>query len=500
MSNKQIYESKLYFIKEMIKRLSSAGLDVSELTGRLDKLNISNNNSNKAFKKDYTEYLTELNKIELELEKYELYFKINNNLNYIESYLKDTNNLNEFNFHLNLTIETLELSRKLRIELDKDYFEEGESLIKRTYRIAYEMMKLEMLVKNTQKIFSEVKEDEIYLFDSFIKEDISKLSDCPEDLESRMYEIRSNIGLKANYFDLSLIYILLKYLDNPVINRLKEHTNEVLKSIKDNWQDTSTISKELDEISQKMYPYSDNIKNRKKTINQKAISILITLGIIIGGAYGNYRLGKYFGKKHVYNKTTTSYSELTDEVTQKEEQVNAKFGFNDTTVITIYYPWEEVEKGPTRLVETYDLSNITLDDIYDYLAYDLSELSPSRRYVISSNYQSEKNKYQEEYREITIKTYEDTGQTVQKKGSIVLLEILYLIFILCLFLEISDDYVLILEPIIDILTELEKIDLEKSKLEKINEELKIKLKEEVCHFLIEEVTQVTIYLKMKEVA
>lgn len=495
MDEKLKVEGKLYQIKTMIDEIEAAGFNVSRLKRKLASISGQAENSNLGSSQVAIKSINmdELNELVEEIKKYDPYFRILNNCNHILEYLKTTENLDGLDYYRNLVIDNLKQVKSL----DYEYFEDGEQVISKVYEIAYHVIKIEIYLTGNSLILKHINQSDSYLIDRLIREDLEKIdlnSEKYQDINNKLYELRKFGGVNASFVNIELIGLIQKYIPNPLIGRIKNSIENETKSIQDN-QDT--ISKRLEEITE---IDSDTKYNRelinlsRKDIGKSLISLILTLSIISGGAYGVAKLSKKIGTARVYNETVTKYSELTDNISSYEEIIELYGGqvsYDEVAYVTLHTAWDTSGEEPTRSVIKYALRNVTLSSIYDYLVYDLSNAPVEDKKIIQDNYDIDKDKYQESYREVELHHYEDTGEKIPGGvGSIIGGEVIYTFLVLMLIVLIaSEGKILVVDDIQDIVDEIEdiidskkeshiKIKLLKKKLKELidiinqNEELK----------------------------
>lgn len=413
------FKKRLIIIKNKIKELNN-DIDVTKINNRLEEIINSSD--------EYHIKINKIKKLEKELTELDELIKLKIKLNYIKRYLNNTNNFYEFNYFKKMTIECID-TLKRNSKKDKEFIND-------IYRTIYEMIKLEYLVDNTSEIYSSLDKLQISMICIWIHEDIKSLPNI-------------NIDIKE---PLELIKIITKYQNNSTITRIKDDLDKTIQDIA--FQEYDTTDSEISSLLNERELIEIKKKGQKRIINQKLISILLTLGLITGGAYGNYQTAKHLSKNHVYIKTTTKYLGKEDKVITDTKERPYLLSHSDTTKIYVYEPTESLDRIK---IDKYDLSNIKLDSIYEYLNYNLNTYSPQTSILVGIDGMEEE--YNQKYIDVINTTYTDTGKIANNQYIILLVIIKYLIYIIGLYAIIYKHlrYKILITPLEEILKEINNI-------------------------------------------
>ncbi len=430
------YKSMVYKVKHMISEIKDMGFDTSKLESRLQKIindveEKSLSSSRKEIMKegflttDYLKATEELRSFEILLAPYKIYYEAINTCKYVLSKINSDNSLQEIKYYANLVIMAL---KKIRTS-NTMYFQDEEDVVKGVYEIAYNVIKMEIMITGSSDIYEYAKDNDIdlYFLDKYLKEDLKTINlDDPKysNIKTKLYNAKRN-GLDKGYFDIELIKMIVLYGDDTFKNNMVKRLNELEKEIYDNLEKLISELDSFDKLNDEYKEYKNTIKGYRKDASKKLISFLLVVSLVLGGGYGVFRLCKNGSTKKICDVKTTVYSEetgLIDTSTEKDT-IDGIFevSYYDEVTVTVYGPWEErMILKPVRNETQYNLSDINLETIYDYLEYDLSDEEPSSSRTISYN-EEEKDRYSEEFKEVEIKENIDLGQETLNKGTFALL-------------------------------------------------------------------------------
>lgn len=388
-----VFKSLVEELKIMINNISDIGIDTKKYKEKLNNIindvhsNVEEskekwgNNANMFLETDYYPGIKKLNRLKLELNEYNIYFKAVNTCKYLILELDDIENLKD-DEKINNYVETI---IELLIDIKNSniiYNKRKKTILKEVYDIVYKIIKLEIIKFGKSSVYEHVKDYDINTFflEKCVRKEIENLNlndEKYEEIQKKVYEINSD-GLTSNYFDIYLIKLLIKYSNNidlkeEIVNELKK----LKKEINDNVLNFKNGMLELNE--------SKNIlKKIKSKFIQAKISILINvLSFVIVIPTMFYYSGKSredikeIFVTEVYPKTVTTYSK--EYGLKAEVDYISSYSIDDNrTSILEYGNWVNIGNDYFRLVFKYDITDIKLENISDYLELDIDYILGSK--------------------------------------------------------------------------------------------------------------------------
>ena len=304
-------------------------------------------------------------------------------------------------------------------------------ILSKIYRIIYNFMKKEVLYTNETSLFDYFsdKNSSKQFIGNFMKEDFvilyAKFKKLVKDEFDDTYStalLNININNVEDYYSLDNLKLILRYEQNEkkykksIYGRLdyllKRYENN--KNMIDSYQENIGYNKEhLEKLK-------DDLKQNKKNIRTRIRSIILSICIMTGVTF----LSSCGLKKHatdkVYKGIEKSYS---SDYGTKEKPIEVEVSSNPTnsTKINVY---SKVFNN-LRTVSTYDVSDIELSDIKDYLDLDLDNMPYDINLMLY-----DKDTTSSEYSEVVITDINDKEE-FEKLNSIEY----HLLFILSLLLN-----------------------------------------------------------------
>ncbi len=384
-----VFESLVEELKIMITNISDIGIDTKKYKEKLNNIindvhsNVEEskekwgNNANMFLETDYYPGIKKLNRLKLELNEYNIYFKAVNTCKYLILELDDIENLKD-DEKINNYVETI---IELLIDIKNSniiYNKRKKTILKEVYDIVYKIIKLEIIKFGKSRVYEYVKDygiDTSFL-EKYVRKDIENLNldnEKYENIQKKVYEINSD-GLTSNYFDIDLIKLLIKYSDN--IDSKEEIVNE-LKNLKNRLNDIAETYNEAlfkcNNCLSKSKRILMDLKKYRKRILMRFTYTIVSLGIFVVGLFSTNYLIKKLCTKQVYPKTTTTYSnEYGKEILDGYSLVGNNE--QDKTYIKVYGDLIDGIGEDIREIYTYDVSNVYLDNIEDYLNLDYLKL------------------------------------------------------------------------------------------------------------------------------
>ena len=372
MENKDlaiIYKAKQKEVKDIIKKLNSSSIDLSD---KLEEIELIDKKLKEKIKKENSIdiYEESFDKIDLIIndikDNYECYYKIYVLYKDLKQKLINVNadSINE------LVLISKELLSQVKQSSTID-FEKEQELVLKIYEAIYSVLKLELLYLDKDSLLELLKENDVDVsfISELIEKDLSSIRDNNESIEQEILKVQKN-GLDNKYLLnkelLSLIIILDKENDKA------KKKDDFLTSM----SDYEIISKKMEMSIDRMEKKSKEIPECKKGIRKlkKKRFLSFTIGLInltlIGtGVFFSSKLSKKMSEEKNYHTITTTYDSSIDEEVVDESYATGK---NENLTIVEYSPWDSPGsfrsdyKRNKYEYETKNL-NVEFDDLKDYL-------------------------------------------------------------------------------------------------------------------------------------
>ena len=255
-----------------------------------------------------------------------------------------------------------------------------KQILTKIYGIIYNFMKKEVLYTNETSLFDYFsdKNSSKQFIGNFMKEDFvilnAKFKRLVKDELDDTYStalLNININNVEDYYSLDNLKLILRYEQNEkkykksIYGRLdyllKRYENN--KNMIDSYQENIGYNKEhLEKLK-------DDLKQNKKNIRTRIWSIILSISIMTGVTFLSSGGLKKHATDKVYKGIEKSYS---SDYGTKEKPIEVEVSSNPTnsTKINVY---SKVFNN-LRTVSTYDVSDIELSDIKDYLDLDLDNM------------------------------------------------------------------------------------------------------------------------------
>ena len=421
----EVLKQRLTIVNEKISKLNNYGVDLSSLCEKyknvfdieqLDGTQISEEQLT-ALETELLNYGQLLNVLQL-LEKIELEFYGQKDVEKEEEHIKVAvkqiiNNFNNLSWleNINGTVE--------------------KQILTKIYGIIYNFMKKEVLYTNETSLFDYFsdKNSSKQFIGNFMKEDFvilnAKFKRLVKDELDDTYStalLNININNVEDYYSLDNLKLILRYEQNEkkykksIYGRLdyllKRYENN--KNMIDSYQENIGYNKEhLEKLK-------DDLKQNKKNIRTRIWSIILSISIMTGVTFLSSGGLKKHATDKVYKGIEKSYS---SDYGTKEKPIEVEVSSNPTnsTKINVY---SKVFNN-LRTVSTYDVSDIELSDIKDYLDLDLDNMPYDINLMLY-----DKDTTSSEYSEVVITDINDKEE-FEKLNSIEY----HLLFILSLLLN-----------------------------------------------------------------
>lgn len=370
----KLIEQKLAKIKDKIDAFINYGIDLREICERYEKisndLTIDNN-------QEVNNYVKKLDEIEMELSKYNRL--LNLLINFNEIYNQTLFYKIEGETIKNIVKQVIDSSGNV-ICLNNNQDDVENQLLNKIYKMIYDIMKLEIVSVNETNLFNYFADKDLskQFLNEFIKKDLIRIKNKFSILEE--YEYDSGYSLKLlsinadnldECYSLETLKLILRYdtsnrlykidIDNKFKNLLSRHKNI------NNRVGISEDNIKYNEIILEIL--KTDLNKNKKNIHIRVGSIILSLGIMSGSFVLNSGNLKKVCTDKVYKGIETSYS---TEYGMTETPIELEVSSNpiDSVKINVYSKVFDNQ----RTISTYDVSDITLSDIKDYLDINLDDL------------------------------------------------------------------------------------------------------------------------------
>lgn len=374
------YNSLINKVKMMISNVNKMGINTDKFNETLNNIihNVENRNINSTkqdmasafLTMDYTYGISELMRLEVILDKYNVYFKAINTCYYLDSQLSKTSDdelIKKYAHQMIMTLKSIRSSGNI-------HYEDKTKVLNKIYDTVYKLLKLEIANFNESYVYNYVKDndDDLYILNNYVVKDIEKLDlndGKYSGLKERMHEINS-LGLDKSYFDLKIIKLLLYFEDKLELDNSIEDT---LSKLEENTKVISSKVTRLSSQKDKVNELKHDLNKLKLFFTTRCVSLLVALSIVITGGVGIFKLSKAIATSKNYKMVTTTYSDkwgLNTEEGLIEDFVASKYADN-SVFINVYDVWHETLDGYARDYKQYDVSSYQFDDIKNYLDYSL---------------------------------------------------------------------------------------------------------------------------------
>ena len=322
-------------------------------------------------------YVKELDEIEKELSKYD---QLLNTLNTFNEIYKKTSFYRIKDEDIKSIIKQIIDNSSNIIHSGKNQDNIEKQLLNKIYKIIYEIMKLEIIHVNETNLFDYFSDKDLIkqFLNELIKEDLIKIKNKFGILEEDEYDdeyslkvLSINIDNLDDCYSLENLKLILRYDGRNYLYKIDIYNK--FKNLLSRHEDINN----RDGIREDNIKYNEenleslktDLNKNKKNIHIRVGSIILTLGIMTGiFAFNNGKLKKACTDK-VYKGTETSYS---TDYGVKERPIELEVSSNPTDNVKINVYSKVFDNK--RTVSTYDISDIKLSDIKDYLDINLDDI------------------------------------------------------------------------------------------------------------------------------
>ena len=405
MNDEGIKYSSLYKEVELaITNIATLGFDTKEFEKCLKEIHneVSNNVKVKYYKglaeasyiQSYSNGIWQLEKLKNELDKFDIYVKAQNSCEYIN--MKLDNNLS--NIELDKIVSKMIYVLKMIIKSPTIDYDNEKHIVEKIYETSYDVIKLELLLKGESQLFLFAASEDINIsyFNNLILKDNEKIDLKDENnkmLKTKLFELGEK-GIYSNYLNLELIkLILLTDKDYNLKDTLIKKINDLGVQIIDSTTEIVNSNKTLEIALERKREVLKELNRTLKKLRKRIASLVLSVSLLSGGAYGIAKLSEKIEEKSYYNKHVRIYS---TENGLSDYKVEKYLKYNETpdgTVIVKIYDNLEDEKN--YHYQEYDISDIEYSNLEDYYKYvvDNYDVEDARVEIEKTDYYRSLNRY-----------------------------------------------------------------------------------------------------------
>ncbi|MDE6284529.1 MAG: hypothetical protein K2M17_02190 [Bacilli bacterium] len=398
------YEGALRGIKQRLKIIAEAGIDISEEESEVKTIETqveqevqqSKNTHSLLVEQTlmmiYQSGITQLEEKLQKLSKYDDYCDINNRGQAISLDMKNK-----------LTVEKIEAIAPEVIQLIWDInhtatqsYKSEQVIVERIYDLAYLVIKAELSLTGKSTVLNWVKADDTvtHFINALVKQEIAQLND--EDVVNTTLKTLIIMSQQRNanfsYLDEGLLLYLAMQSDSEAIKPIEKEMLELYESLK------RGLAKEKDKDKQIKSLRTENEKIKQRMTNSfvpaEIAKLLVSLSICVGIVAGGIKGSKAISTTRLYRTEKEGYStagELQNPSIVQPEYLTKIPSFKKVEV-TKYEPWginlgffnlptygktsqkvAEYLSGYQRNVTTYDVSDNEFSELQDYLELRLTD-------------------------------------------------------------------------------------------------------------------------------
>ena len=327
----------------------------------------------------YTNAISNLQKLQLELNGYGIYFSA---FNYVDS----------VNLSRDFSKEELSIIAKNVIGLldvinnsNTKYYESEKKVVEKLYSFAYQIIKLELKFMGQSKVLNWAKNDSIAanFIDHEIEKDLENLSE--EELDNPIIKNALSSskaqGLNFSYLNEALILYVSIQNNDELLDNIRAELLKIIEEL----QNHERILKNNNATTAR---YEEKIKKTKKENRKEmvkfSLNLVADLSVICGVLFGAYKVGKEVSRteKFMTNNGVYSQSDViqTPRIDSYEVIIDSDAPIENNTIkktyVIEYEPWDKsiLSSEFSRDITTYDVSGIAYDELEDYLSLNLEEL------------------------------------------------------------------------------------------------------------------------------
>ena len=359
-------------ILDKIDLLKRYGSDASKYEDELNqiikgiddtKVDYSTGSAQIARMQNETEYvaaLSELKNLEEKIDSKQAYIKLHfRNSSLYREVIEDTDfDQSKLDLYVKEAISILDEFN----DLNNNTLSESKALIKKIYSTVYEVIKLELIYNCESKLLNYITRNDIGIeyINDLVREDIEtiKQNNSYDETIDKVINDISKDGLDYDYADAELLLLITLKTDKRILDRLDKKSDEFSKKIR-------TVQNSLDSfdsLSENAYDVSKNYERKSKKNRNKAIIGALLLALNILSLKVSSSIIKNRNTSVTYLTTREAYDTISDDV--RTEEIYVKKGEKPYTVVKVY---GEVDSNGNRKVTTYDMGDVELDNLDEYV-------------------------------------------------------------------------------------------------------------------------------------
>ena len=410
-------------IERKLNNLEKAKIDVSEERQTMNSIKNACNQgvdvggSQMQAEMTYQEGIKQLEEIEEGLDKHTLYYNSYNSAVDFQTEL-DSKDISSERLAL-LARSTVGLIQQIQ-NSDTRAYESERNVVERIYRLAYNVIKSELIKEGRSYVLDWIKNDRVassYINDLIVM-DIALLDEeaiTNDVIKDTLSTLKRDIK-NSSYLEEGLI-LFLAFQDEQNLGKIESSLLEIMKDITISDERVKTMEEDNASLQQKM----DSLKRAiKESRIYKDFGVAVSLvAILVGLRFGAEKAAAFIG--HTEYKTYVDYfsTEVDAEKPEYPEYMKKISGFGKTT-LTAYDVWrqENIFYGEyQRNIVTYNLTKVELDSLEDFASLDFSKIT-SRTDTETCEELDVNELYDKAIVEIIrLRQYEDQSQFVLYKES-----------------------------------------------------------------------------------
>lgn len=403
-------------IERMLTNLEKIGIDISE--EKKEAVNIKEESEKKLTlgavqmqaEIQYSEGIKKLKELSQKLERHKVYYYLYNETLKIETELAKKEISNE---QIKIYASTaINLLKQIQSS-DTRVYNSEKMIVEKVYLLAYNIIQFEIIANSKSILLEWVKSNNTAssYINNLIFQDLILLE--PKITNDIIKEALNGIitsEINSSYLNESLILFIAMQKNSS----LEYIENILLTIIKDITESEELMKKCRKENNDLIYKISELKKTIKKSHIYKELGLTVSLIAFLAGLkYGGEKAVKLIG--HNEYKTNVEYFSTEDYAKAPVyPEYMPKISNFEETILTAYDVWrqEKIFYGEyQREITTYNLSNIDLDALEDYLDYDFSELSAQKSITEKAEELDVNELYDKAIVEITRLTQDESTKT-----------------------------------------------------------------------------------------
>ncbi len=418
-----VYNSYLQRLELKISNIEEIGFNMSKFRKELSDIcnevsNSSKFNSGVASEKklDYSKAINHIKQLLLDLDVYDIYYKVNNSCDWINARLDksriDRDELTGYVNEMKVNLKSIVNSETMDYDVEKH-------IVEKVYTTAYRIIETELILTGGSELFNYASNEDVNLsyFNTIIKNRISNMNVAERSdisLREKIYEIQKK-GINSSYFDLDLIRRLIIYeSDNNLKTMVNNKMDSTVNSINNTSQRISSLIRNVELKDEKAGNLKKQVSKDKKRLRQKWISLLLSASILTGVGYGLPKLEKKWETKQSYSKNRVVYSSIDDETRTLDQEI--VFDEDPQTVVYIR-EYEEYINANKRKYTEYKIEDVTFETPEEYYDYGIENMKLSgEKHTARKGNGDEISSYLDSYTEVEYITYSENGKSLDKKN------------------------------------------------------------------------------------